>query len=167
MRLAALLDVPDLRLRLLTGADRLDREVRHTITTDLLDPGRFLSGGELVLTGLMWWQRPADTGQFLGALKQAGVAGLVVGSAGIDVLPARPAARLRAARRTPLRSASGPVVLGHHRVRRPRARRRTRSLRFGQRGQIWSCSWRAWSAHSSLESTPVGSVFMPDADTSQ
>ncbi|GAA1709669.1 PucR family transcriptional regulator [Fodinicola feengrottensis] len=88
MRLAALLDVPDLRLRLLTATDGLEREVRRTITTDLLDPGRFLSGGELVLTGLMWWQGPADIERFLATLARSGVAGLVVGSAGLDSLPA-------------------------------------------------------------------------------
>lgn len=87
MRLDALLDDPELHLRLLAGAGRLDREVRQTITSDLLDPSRFLSGGELVLTGLMWWQRAGDTERFVSALAGADVAGLVVGSAGIDGLP--------------------------------------------------------------------------------
>jgi hypothetical protein len=41
-----------------------DPQVRTVIVTDLLDPGRYLEGGELVLTGLAWWRpaKPADPG---------------------------------------------------------------------------------------------------------
>ena len=54
MRLRALLDTDALGLRLLGGEDELDRTVRGVMTTDLRDPSRYLSGGELVLTGLAW-----------------------------------------------------------------------------------------------------------------
>ena len=51
MRLRALLETDALGLRLLGGEDELDRTVRGVMTTDLRDPSRYLSGGELVLTG--------------------------------------------------------------------------------------------------------------------
>ena len=50
MRLRALLDTDALGLKLLGGEDELDRGVRGVMTTDLRDPSRYLSGGELVLT---------------------------------------------------------------------------------------------------------------------
>ncbi|XVQ12964.1 hypothetical protein ACQP1W_10535 [Spirillospora sp. CA-255316] len=43
MKLRALLSMPDLRLRAVTGEDGLDREIRWVGTTDLLTPGRDLS----------------------------------------------------------------------------------------------------------------------------
>ena len=52
MRLRALLDTDALGLKLLGGEDELERGVRGVMTTDLRDPSRYLSGGELVLTGL-------------------------------------------------------------------------------------------------------------------
>ena len=64
MRLSDLVDQTELRLTMLTGGQSLDRPVRQVYTTDLLDPGRYLSGGELVLTGLMWRRRPADSERF-------------------------------------------------------------------------------------------------------
>lgn len=45
-----LLSAPALGLRLLAGADRIDDVVRWAHPTELLDPGPYLSGGELVLT---------------------------------------------------------------------------------------------------------------------
>ncbi|GAA2419052.1 PucR family transcriptional regulator [Actinomadura vinacea] len=76
MKLRSLLTMPDLGLRAVTGEDGLDREIRWVVTTDLLDPGRYLSGGELVLSGLVWWSRPADSEVFAGALARSGVSGL-------------------------------------------------------------------------------------------
>ena len=54
MRVRELLDVPDLRLRLLTDVTGLDLAIRHVYTTDLPDPSRYLTAGDLVLTGLIW-----------------------------------------------------------------------------------------------------------------
>ncbi len=54
MQLRDLLANPALGLRLLHAGsepDALDRPVRWVYTTDLIDPGRYLSGGELVLAG--------------------------------------------------------------------------------------------------------------------
>src|SRR5690242_19248673 len=81
MRLRALLDTEALGLRLLGGADELDRTVRGVMTTDLRDPSRYLGGGELVLTGLAWRRSAADSESFAGILAAAGVAGLAVGEA--------------------------------------------------------------------------------------
>src|SRR5690606_32657352 len=65
MRLRALLDTDALGLKLLGGEDELDRGVRGVMTTDLRDPSRYLSGGELVLTGLAWRRDAADSEPFV------------------------------------------------------------------------------------------------------
>ena len=84
MRLSTLLDMPDLQLRLLVGKEEAARAIRWVYTTDLRDPRRYLSGGELVLTGLAWWHGPDDSEAFVAALADAGVAGLAAGYAGIE-----------------------------------------------------------------------------------
>jgi hypothetical protein len=71
MRLRALLDTGSLGLRLLTGQDQLERPVRGVMTTDLRDPSRYLSGGELVLTGLSWRRDAADSERFVALLAEA------------------------------------------------------------------------------------------------
>ncbi|MCT9930011.1 PucR family transcriptional regulator ligand-binding domain-containing protein [Planotetraspora sp. A-T 1434] len=87
MLLRDLLAVAELRLALLTGDDRLDREISGVLITDLPDPGRYVSGGELVLTGLMWRQEPADSERFVDALVKAGVAALGAGDARLGLVP--------------------------------------------------------------------------------
>ncbi|MFI0738986.1 PucR family transcriptional regulator [Streptomyces sp. NPDC021100] len=87
MRLRALLETDALGLRLLGGEDELDRTVRGVMTTDLRDPSRYLSGGELVLTGLAWRREPADSERFVRILATAGVAGLAAGEAEISSTP--------------------------------------------------------------------------------
>ena len=84
MRLDTLLKMPDLQLRLLVGTDDPARTVRWVYTTDLRDPRRYLSGGELVLTGLAWWHGPKDSEAFVTALAEAGVTALGAGYAGIE-----------------------------------------------------------------------------------
>ncbi|MDX6363164.1 PucR family transcriptional regulator [Streptomyces sp. NPDC058274] len=81
MRLRALLDTDALGLRLLGGEDELDRTVRGVMTTDLKDPSRYLSGGELVLTGLAWRHDSGDSEPFVRILAGAGVAALAAGEA--------------------------------------------------------------------------------------
>jgi len=88
MRLRDVLDKPGLRLRLLAGAQHVDRPVRRVYTTDLLDPGRYLSGGELVLTGLMWRRTPEDSETFVAALAAAEVCALGAGDAALGSVPA-------------------------------------------------------------------------------
>ncbi|MFE0378500.1 PucR family transcriptional regulator [Streptomyces inhibens] len=87
MRLRALLDTHTLGLRLLGGEDELDRTVRGVMTTDLRDPSRYLSGGELVLTGLAWHREPEDSERFVRILAAAGVAGLAAGEAELGAIP--------------------------------------------------------------------------------
>ncbi|MFD3657076.1 PucR family transcriptional regulator [Streptomyces sp. NPDC058620] len=88
MRLRALLDTDALGLRLLGGDDELDRTVRGVMTTDLRDPSRYLSGGELVLTGLAWRRDATDSEPFVRILAGAGVAGLAAGEAELGDIPA-------------------------------------------------------------------------------
>ncbi|WP_433327151.1 PucR family transcriptional regulator [Spirillospora sp. CA-294931] len=76
MRLRSLLAMRELGLELVHGKDELDRPIRWVVTTDLLDPGRYLGGGELVLTGLVWRSEPADSEVFARALAKAGVSAL-------------------------------------------------------------------------------------------
>ncbi|MFE2143364.1 PucR family transcriptional regulator [Streptomyces sp. NPDC059456] len=87
MRLRALLETEALGLRLLGGEDELDRTVRGVMTTDLRDPSRYLTGGELVLTGLAWRRNSADSEPFVRILASAGVAGLAAGEAELGDVP--------------------------------------------------------------------------------
>ncbi|MFD0022340.1 PucR family transcriptional regulator [Streptomyces sp. NPDC058382] len=87
MRLRALLETDALGLRLLGGDDELDRSVRGVMTTDLRDPSRYLTGGELVLTGLAWRRDENDSEPFVRILAGAGVAGLAAGEAGLGDIP--------------------------------------------------------------------------------
>ncbi|MFF6779158.1 PucR family transcriptional regulator [Streptomyces sp. NPDC012637] len=87
MRLRALLENDALGLRLLGGEDELDRTVRGVMTTDLKDPSRYLSGGELVLTGLAWLHEPGDAEPFVRILASTGVAALAVGEAELGDIP--------------------------------------------------------------------------------
>ncbi|MCO5995334.1 PucR family transcriptional regulator [Actinoallomurus rhizosphaericola] len=88
MRLRTLLAIPDLRLELITGHGELDRTIRWVVTTDLKDPGRYLRGGELVLSGLVWRRRPADTEVFVRALTRARVSALAAWDAVAATIPA-------------------------------------------------------------------------------
>ncbi|OEJ24428.1 hypothetical protein AR457_07680 [Streptomyces agglomeratus] len=87
MRLRALLETEALGLRLLGGEEELDRTVRGVMTTDLRDPSRYLSGGELVLTGLAWRRDAEDSEPFVRILAGAGVAGLAAGEAELGAIP--------------------------------------------------------------------------------
>jgi hypothetical protein len=81
VRVRDLIDVPDLHLRLLTDIAGMDRTIRHVYTTDLPDPSRYLTPGDLVLTGLMWCRAPGDADRFVSALVRAGVCVLGAGEA--------------------------------------------------------------------------------------
>ena len=81
MRVRDLLDMPGLGLSLLTDVSGMDRTIRHVYTTDLPDPSRYLTPGDLVLTGLIWCREPGDADRFVSALVKAGVAALGAGEA--------------------------------------------------------------------------------------
>ncbi|GHH36574.1 hypothetical protein GCM10018773_11730 [Streptomyces candidus] len=70
------------------GEEELDRTVRGVMTTDLRDPSRYLSGGELVLTGLAWRHSPEDSEPFVRLLASSGVVGLAAGEAELGSVPA-------------------------------------------------------------------------------
>jgi hypothetical protein len=55
--------------------------------TELPDPGRYLSAGELVLSGLLWWRRPGDAEPFVAALARAGAAALAASGADSGGIP--------------------------------------------------------------------------------
>ncbi|MEU5882075.1 PucR family transcriptional regulator ligand-binding domain-containing protein [Spirillospora sp. NPDC047279] len=81
MKTADLLRDPELRLRALACPERLDRPVRQVFVTDMPDPGRYLDGGELVLTGVMWRRGPYDSAPFVGVLAAKRIAALAAGEA--------------------------------------------------------------------------------------
>lgn len=73
--------VPGLRLRWVLHADiGADRVVRWASTTELLDPGRYLKGGELVCTVGSMLSDDTSCQQFVAALSTAGVTGLCFGT---------------------------------------------------------------------------------------
>jgi hypothetical protein len=88
MLLGDLLELPDLRLRLLVGdSEVLARPIRWVYTTDLPDPSRYLSGGELVITGLVWRRRTEDTERFVAAVAGEGAAALAAGETVFNGIP--------------------------------------------------------------------------------
>ncbi|MEO3871371.1 helix-turn-helix domain-containing protein [Nonomuraea sp. B12E4] len=86
MRISDLLAIGEPRLTLLAGDPGGEFGAVHI--TDLPEPGRYLSGGELVLTGLMWWHGPEDSARFVTALVAAGAAALGAGQAWLGHIPA-------------------------------------------------------------------------------
>ena len=87
LRVRDLLSVPGLGLRLLTDVSGVDRVIGHVYTTDLPDPGRYLTPGDLVLTGMIWRREPGDADRFVRALAQAGAGVLGAGEALGEVPP--------------------------------------------------------------------------------
>ncbi|WP_207008346.1 PucR family transcriptional regulator [Nocardioides aromaticivorans] len=88
MLLAELLETPGLGLRVLHAPPgSLERPVGRTITIDLLEPGRFLTGGELVLTGLVWRRGPEDSETFVASIASRGAASLLAGAALLGGIP--------------------------------------------------------------------------------
>ncbi|TWF81122.1 DNA-binding PucR family transcriptional regulator [Pseudonocardia hierapolitana] len=90
MQLRDLLAHPALGLRLLhagSAPDALDRPVRWVYTTDLINPARYLSGGELVISGLVWRGGPADSERFVAAVAGAGAVALAAGEAVFHGIP--------------------------------------------------------------------------------
>ncbi|MFE0027449.1 helix-turn-helix domain-containing protein [Amycolatopsis sp. NPDC059021] len=81
MRLSALLAAEQLGLTLLVGEDQLERSFERVFTATLRDPRRYLTGGELVLSGMEWWNNPTESEAFVAALAEADVAALGAGTA--------------------------------------------------------------------------------------
>lgn len=81
MQISELLAVKRLHLRFLAGAEHAHRDIRWAYTTDLLEPARYLRGGELVLTGMMWRTRPEDSEVFVASVAGAGALAIGAGTA--------------------------------------------------------------------------------------
>lgn len=81
MQISDLLAVKRLHLRFLTGAEHAHRDIRWAYTTDLLEPARYLRGGEFVLTGMMWRTRPEDSETFVTSILSAGAVAVGAGTA--------------------------------------------------------------------------------------
>ncbi|WP_343450502.1 PucR family transcriptional regulator [Micromonospora oryzae] len=88
MLLRDALALPALRLTLLTGGDGLDRPVTQVFVTDLPDPRRYLRGGEVVLTGLMWRRGATDAETFVRSCATARVTAIGAGHAALGRVPA-------------------------------------------------------------------------------
>lgn len=87
MRVRDLVEMSDLHLVPLTGEVGMDRPIRWVYTTDLLDPGRYLNGGELVLTGMMWRRSPDDSAEFASVTAARRVACVAAGDAAYGTVP--------------------------------------------------------------------------------
>jgi Purine catabolism regulatory protein-like family/PucR C-terminal helix-turn-helix domain len=79
---------PPCALTPLTDALGLDRDVRWVVTTDMPDPSRYLQGGELIVTGMIWRKGPQDAERFVSAIAASGASALAAGNAGDEELPA-------------------------------------------------------------------------------
>lgn len=76
-------------LRLLTDPRQAGRRLQSVYTTDLANPGRYLAGGELVLTSGLWFtERPDSCVAFARALSDARSTALGFGIGLIDAVPA-------------------------------------------------------------------------------
>ena len=127
--LRTLLQMPELRLSLHTGEDQLDRTVTRVYGTELPDPSRYLSGGELVLSGLLWHHGPQDSETFVRSLAAARSPAWPPSETESEQLPDRPRRRLRPPPRAAAGGAGRPVVRDHHRARVDGARRPLRRHR--------------------------------------
>jgi hypothetical protein len=86
--LSELFDAPELRLRLLHAArGAYDHPIGRLITTDLLEPGNYLNGGELVLTGLVWRRSAADSETFVASVAGRGATTILAGKALLGAVP--------------------------------------------------------------------------------
>ncbi|MEU3838768.1 helix-turn-helix domain-containing protein [Streptomyces sp. NPDC028635] len=83
MRVGDLLQIEGLDLTHLWGGENLlGRTISGVTATDLEDPARYVQPGEIVLSGLVWWNEadgPARTERFLSALAQVGATALLAG----------------------------------------------------------------------------------------
>ncbi|MBW4717567.1 PucR family transcriptional regulator ligand-binding domain-containing protein [Saccharothrix sp. SC076] len=82
-----LLRMPELRLRAVVGEEWFERRVTGVYGTELPNPARYLSGGELVLSGLLWLRSADACEVFARALAERGAAALAASAADVGELP--------------------------------------------------------------------------------
>jgi hypothetical protein len=87
MLLREVLDQPRLKLDLLTGAEGREHPVTRVYVTDLPDPSRYLAGGEIVLTGMVWRRGSEDSEAFVAACAAARVTAIGAGDAVFGTVP--------------------------------------------------------------------------------
>lgn len=79
-RVLDLIAIPELRSRLLSGAQGLDHKVRWAHVCELPDPTEWLGEGDVLMTtGLGIPKAPADQQAYVARLAQAGIAGMMIG----------------------------------------------------------------------------------------
>jgi sugar diacid utilization regulator len=79
MTLGELASDLSLELAVRAGAGGLDRPIRWVHATELIDPSRYLRGGELIHTVALWRRSPEDSERFVEALAAGGAAGICLG----------------------------------------------------------------------------------------
>jgi hypothetical protein len=133
--------------------------VTGVVTTDLLEPGRYLAGGELVLTGLAWWRprRPERTAAFVAALVGARVAALAAGDAQLGRVPADLVSACAAADLPLLRvPVSVPFSAIHEHVSRQLSPRRPDEVAAGLRRHRELITGHGFAALLHFVSTDLG-----------
>lgn len=86
--------MPELRLIVRSASAQLDRPITGVYSTELPDPSRYLTAGQLVVSGLLWWRGPEDAEVFVRALAAHDVAALA--ASGTDTGGVLPDALVRA-----------------------------------------------------------------------
>lgn len=88
MKIGDLVHRADLGLTVVSAdAGALERTATGAYITDLPDPSRFLSVGDVVLTSGLWNERPGGAEKFVEALARQRVAALIVGLVHLGQLP--------------------------------------------------------------------------------
>ncbi|MEV0323886.1 helix-turn-helix domain-containing protein [Streptomyces sp. NPDC050658] len=92
MHVQDLLQTGELDLALVWGGENLlHRTISGVTATDLEDPARFVQPGEVVLSGLVWWNAADGRGRaerFVAALARSGAAALLAGEETHGSVPA-------------------------------------------------------------------------------
>jgi len=103
MRLRDLVGRQELGLRVVAGDDEgLGQTTLRAYVTDLPDPRRYLTPGDLVLTSCLWHRDSPDSDRFVHALVKRGAVGLVAGLAALPVPGRMPAGLVDACHRSGL-----------------------------------------------------------------
>ncbi|GCE00291.1 PucR family transcriptional regulator [Embleya hyalina] len=80
LRISDLVALPELRLAVVSGAGHLDRRVEAAHVSELLTPGQWLQGGELLMTiGLLLPMTDRDCAAYVRDVAGAGACALVLG----------------------------------------------------------------------------------------
>jgi hypothetical protein len=88
MDFADLVRRPELEISVIAATpDALSRPVTGAYITDLPDPSRFLTSGDVVLTSGLWKDRSGGSQKFISALARQRVAGLIVGLIDLGHVP--------------------------------------------------------------------------------